>query len=174
MRRLIIVAALLAFPGLGQAAQTCFSHIPATTPTGRFTDNGDGTVTDTATLLQWKRCVEGMSWNGTACNGTAGTFTWQQALQAPAAINVGAGFAGHNDWRVPNIKELETIIESQCIDPQINETVFPNTVSFWSFWSSTPYGNHNSSLAWVSRNQSDPINLFNRSDTIQLRLVRGN
>ena len=64
------------------AAQTCkYSSIPATAPASRFTDNGDGTVTDKATGLQWKRCSEGQAWSGGTCTGEATNQVWPAALQ---------------------------------------------------------------------------------------------
>lgn len=124
-------------------AQTCRSEseIPATTPTSAFNDNGDGTLTDTRTGLMWMKCPLGQS--GSDCaTGSANTYTWDQALQAPN----GFSYAGYSDWRVPNIKELRSIIEEQCFDPAINLAIFPATPSTY-FWSSSPNAG-NSSYAW--------------------------
>jgi len=128
------------------SAQTCqTASIPSTTPTSRFTMNGNGTVTDTKTGLMWKKCSEGQS--GTDCSsGSAATYTWQQALQQAQTVNSGS-FAGYSDWRVPNVKELVSITEKQCVEPAINLTVFPNTPSSW-FWSSSP-GASVSNGAWI-------------------------
>ena len=124
------------------AAQTCHSYWPKpSTPINRFTENGDGTVTDTVTRLTWKRCSEGLE--GDSCEkGEALTFTWQEALNVAAESR----FSGKKDWRLPDIKELNSIIERQCTMPAINEIVFPATPTM-SFWSSTPY-NGNPAFAW--------------------------
>jgi hypothetical protein len=124
-------------------AQVCNSSTPATTPTARFTDNGDGTVTDTRTGLMWARCAQGQSWVGGACTGSPSVHTRAQALTAVE----GHSFAGHGDWRLPNIKELASIVEQQCYDPAINLAVFPNTPSNW-FWSASPYAGASSGYAW--------------------------
>lgn len=125
-----------------QAAQTCKSDsIPASTPDSQLVDNGDGTVTDSKTGLMWKKCIEGVFGNNCE-NGITTLFTWQQALQHPETINVGIGFAGYNDWRLPNIRELISIIEEQCYEPAINLNRFPNTPSSTSasiIWSGSPY-----------------------------------
>ncbi|MBP8284334.1 MAG: DUF1566 domain-containing protein, partial [Chromatiaceae bacterium] len=93
------------------AAQTCkYGSIPATAPASRFTDNGDGTVTDRATGLQWQRCSEGQTWSSGTCTGTATGHTWQVALQLAEA----ASYAGQSDWRLPNINELASIVEQAC------------------------------------------------------------
>src|SRR5262249_1452937 len=47
-------------------------------------------------------------------------------------------FASFADWRLPNAKELRSIVEERCSNPSINTTVFPNTPSEW-FRSSSPY-----------------------------------
>lgn len=99
-------------------------------------DNSDGTITDTKTGLMWKKCMEGFT--GNSCDtGAAAAFTWQTALQQPGVVNSGGGFAGQTDWRLPNIKELTSIVEEQCYDPAINLTRFPNTPSS-VVWSGSP------------------------------------
>ena len=125
----------LAQPSESPAAQICQSaSIPASTPTDRFVDNGEGTVTDTVTGLVWKRCAEGQSWDGVTCAGSASVMTWQGALQAAA----NSTFVGHNDWRLPNIKELYSIVEPQCVYPAINLSVFPGLAASMGFWSGSP------------------------------------
>ena len=122
------------------SAQTCNSNITALTPTSQFTFNGDGTVTDTKSGLMWKRCLEGLSGNDCTTGGIGRRYTWQGALQVPEVLNAGAGFAGYKDWRLPNIKELHSIIELKCYEPAINLDVFPvpNTGSI-DLWSSSPH-----------------------------------
>lgn len=135
---------VLATLGLATAAygQTCNDQIPVTAPDSRYTDHGDGTVTDTATGLMWRQCPEGLS--GSYCGtGSVQLFTWRGGLQQAEA----ATSAGHGDWRLPNVKELSSLVDRHCFGPAINRTRFPNTPSAW-FWSSSPYVNA-SSYAWV-------------------------
>jgi len=126
----------LSLLGASQAAlaqQVCkYDSIPATAPASRFTDNGDGTVTDKLTGLQWKRCNEGQIWDSGKCIGVAPSFEWQEALIIAAA----AQFAGHTDWRLPNIKELASVLENACTYPAVNEAVFSSTTV--GGWSATP------------------------------------
>lgn len=100
-------------------------------------------MTDQATGLQWQRCAEGQSWSGGTCTGTATGHTWQVALQLAEA----ASYAGQSDWRLPNIKELASIVEQACYSPAIDLAVFPGTPSSY-FWSSSPFAN-NTAYAWI-------------------------
>jgi hypothetical protein len=130
----------------GAAAQTCqTASIPPDTPTSRFVFNRDGTVSDAKTGLMWKQCSEGQS--GAACGGGGvNSYTWKEALDYVQTFNQAGGFAGHQDWRLPNIQELRSIVERQCFDPAINLAVFPATFSN-DCWSSSPYAG-NGYLAW--------------------------
>ncbi|MFI3137363.1 MAG: DUF1566 domain-containing protein [Methylococcaceae bacterium] len=103
-----------------------------TTPTSDFIDNRDGTVTHKTTGLTWMRCALGQTWTGSACSGTASTYTYDQAVALTGT------FAGHSDWRVPNIAELQTLVERENMNPTINTDLFPNSHS-QTFWSSSPY-----------------------------------
>lgn len=106
----------------------------ATTPTAEFTDNGDGSVTHAATGLVWKRCSEGQAWDGSACTGSVVALTWAQALvQADASTDLGA-----TDWRLPNVKELESLVEARCWTPAIDSAVFPQTAAT-VYWTSSPF-----------------------------------
>ena len=170
MTRLIMVCFLiLCFASLAPA-QTCNDHIPATTPDTRFTDNGDGTITDKGTGLMWKKCIEGLS--GFDCaTGTAGEFTWKEALAQPGVVNNGGGFAGYTDWRLPNFKELTSIVERKCYDPAINLTFFPNTPSSY-VWSGSA-GADSSYYAWLVGFSNGSSDYFGRNYYGRVRLVRG-
>ncbi len=111
---------------IANAEQICQQQwqVPATTPNSNFVDNLDGTVTDTNTGLMWQKCQLGLS--GDICEtGSVVTFTWEEALDE-ASLN---DYSGYTDWRVPNIKELASIVEYQCNTPAINLNIFPNTTT---------------------------------------------
>ncbi len=112
-------------------AQVCLSEsVPASTPNSQLEDHGNGTITDTKTGLMWKQCEEGLS--GSDCgSGSAELLTWPQALLWVKAINGDGGFAGFTDWRLPNIKELSSLVEYQCHWPSINLDRFPNASNGW-------------------------------------------
>ncbi|HLF96515.1 MAG TPA: DUF1566 domain-containing protein [Methylococcaceae bacterium] len=148
-------------------AQTCISSIAATTPSARFTDHGDGTVTDGRTGLMWERCVLGQTWSGGTCTGSYATFTWSQALGAAES----RAFAGHSDWRLPNIKELASIVEMKCYSPASNLAVFPNTPSN-AFWSASPVAG-DSFYAWGVYFGSGYDNTGGQDNAMGVRVVRG-
>jgi hypothetical protein len=137
---------LLGAPRAGEA-RACNPRLDLTSPRARFQDNGDGTATDRRTGLTWQRCVLGASLSEEGTPGVLGddrcldtgtkAFTWQEALQAAAALNAAGGFAGHADWRLPDRKELESLVERACTGPSLNDAVFPDTPAGWSF-TSTP------------------------------------
>lgn len=91
-----------------------------------YIDNGDGTVTDNATGLMW--ASDG---NGLGCNSGV-TISWPNAIAWASALN----FAGHTDWRIPNIKELLSLLNYSLISPKIDTAYFPSTYGNY-YWTST-------------------------------------
>jgi hypothetical protein len=77
-----------------------------------FTDNGDGTITDDVTGLMWeKRSDDGTihDWDN--------VYTWSDAAAVKVATLNSTSFGGHNDWRVPDRFELETLVNAVTWDP---------------------------------------------------------
>jgi len=113
-------------------AVPCQNNLPPSNPDSVYIDHDDGTVTDTRTGLMWKQCAEGLS--GVTCqNGIPRVLNWAEAL-ADAEVSI---FANYNDWRLPNVKELSSLVEDCRVGPSINTNLFPNTPS-GGFWSSSP------------------------------------
>jgi hypothetical protein len=118
---LIPISLLLSYANLS-IAQTCFpSNIAATAPDSRYALNANGTVVDKKTGLMWMRCPLGETWSNGICTGSIQHYKWQSALQ----IAESTVFAGLSDWRLPNKKELHSIVERRCYNPAINLTAFP-------------------------------------------------
>lgn len=72
----------------------------------RFSDNGDGTVTDNLTKLVWLKDADHF-----------GQVTWAEALEN--ANNLVAGSSGSEDWRLPNIRELRSLLDYSSVSPMI-------------------------------------------------------
>ncbi|MEI6914586.1 MAG: DUF1566 domain-containing protein, partial [Armatimonadota bacterium] len=84
-----------------------------------FTSNGDGTVTDNSTGLDWQQAE-------------IAAKTWDEALIYAETLS----FAGHEDWRLPNIKELRSINDDSLHGPSLNTTYFTGAQAN-RYWSST-------------------------------------
>lgn len=130
----------------------------------------NGTVFDSTTGLMWMRCSIGQNWQGETCvaddTGTALTFTWAEALVQAQNF----GFAGYDDWRLPNKNELESIVDRACYDPAINERVFPNTAAH-GYWTNSPH-NFNDSFAWAINFADGDHVTTRRTNLLSMRLVR--
>ncbi|MDX1699106.1 MAG: DUF1566 domain-containing protein [Melioribacteraceae bacterium] len=105
-----------------------------------YVDNGDNTITDNATGLMWMK------------NDSEATMTWEEAL----SYAENSEFGGYSDWRVPDAKELQSIIDytrspgttnSAAIDPIFNSTEIVNEAGetdYGFYWSSTTHANWSS------------------------------
>lgn len=106
----------------------------------KLTDNGDGTITDSASGLMWPQ----------ADNGEA--ISWQAALALGEQANA-QNYLGHDDWRVPNVKELQSLVDytrspdttnSAAIDPLFETSEILNEAEqtdYPAYWSSTTHAN---------------------------------
>jgi hypothetical protein len=125
-------------------------------PAHGFTNNGNGTVTDKVTGLMWQRCSAGQQ-NDAACSGTASGKTWQAAMDYCSGLSL----AGHTDWRLPNVKELESITDDTSCNPAIDSDAFPGVspseapefAAAGIYWSSTtyPYSTSNAQVVYFLR-----------------------
>lgn len=124
-----MVMLLAVAPG---CAADCRQEWQSSTPAARFEAGGE-TVADTQTTLVWMRCAVGQQWNGGSCAGEPQSMDWKEAKQMVERLNR-EGYAGHNDWRLPVLPELASIVERRCFNPRMNEAVFPGAPSavFWS------------------------------------------
>jgi hypothetical protein len=111
------------------------STYPLSSPTTRFDDGHDGTVTDKESKLMWMRCAVGQSWSQGTCAGQSALLNWADAETAAKTLNKSGKFF-FSDWRLPQLPELASIAERQCKSPRINLEIFPNTAADF-FWSAT-------------------------------------
>lgn len=123
---LVILASLVSSPLL---AQSCNGKLKTTTPEQRFHNNQNGTVTDMVTGLRWARCSLGQVFEKGSCRGEAHHLPW-----AIVSLLIEKG------WRLPEITELNSLVELRCINPATNTTLFPDTIPA-AYWSATRFIN---------------------------------
>ena len=92
--------------------------------------NGDGTVSDVATGLLWQQQDDGV------VRDHAAAITYCEGLT----------LAGYSDWRLPNVKELISLVDYRRDSPSIDVAAFPNTQSV-SYWSTSSIVSSSSVLA---------------------------
>lgn len=171
--RLSITASFILVLSINVSAQdqNCQTDkIPKSIDTGRYTVDSDGNVQDSKTKLIWQRCAEGLS--GNACDsGEAELFTWGEALEYASKHASNKGQAESvGAWRIPNIRELASIVELQCSSPAVSVLHFPNTPLSHS-WSSSPYEFY-PHYSWYVDFDEGGYNYADRTDKKYLRLVR--
>lgn len=105
-----------------------------------FADNGDGTISDRATSLMWSK------------EDSQQAMNWEEALAYAAAMNA-QNYLGYSDWKVPNAKELQSIVDytrsplttsSAAIDPLFNVSTIVDesgTEDYPFYWTSTTHEN---------------------------------
>jgi hypothetical protein len=108
-----------------------------------YTDNGNGTITDNNTGLVWEKKSDDDS-----IHDKDNFYTWDEAFAFVTDLNA-AKFAGHNDWRVPNYKELISILNLEnsfpAVSPAFNNncvagaTVLTGSCMESHYWSSTAF-----------------------------------
>ena len=91
-----------------------------------FVVKRDGTVTDRASGLMWQQADDGKRRD------------WGEALNYCEGLTL----AGHKDWRLPNIKELQSIVDYSRNDPAIDTKIFRQSDHTGWFWSSTTLGDN--------------------------------
>lgn len=130
----------LLMPG-GGMQKTFFVQLVRGNPaygTNDFHDNGDGTIADRATTLTWSKADSGAGMNWEAALG------WVQAKNA-------VRYLGHNDWRLPNAKELQSLVDytrspdttaSPAIDPLFDCSKITNEIGqpdYPYYWTGTTH-----------------------------------
>lgn len=143
-------------------------------PNPRFTDNGNGTVTDNLTGLIWLKYAN--------CFGTR---TWDQALSDCNGLS--AGWCGlidgstAGDWRLPNRNELNSLLDVRYANPALCNTSgtgqwtsgnpFTNVQSLNYYWSSTPFVV--SAAAWKVGMEAGELTISMITDYLYVWPVRG-
>ncbi|WP_180966710.1 DUF1566 domain-containing protein [Cohaesibacter celericrescens] len=113
----------------------CVAGTPNVYGVNDYVNNGDGTVTDKATARMWQQADDGAA------------REWSSAL----AYCEGLDLAGHTDWRLPNTKELHSIVDYDKTEfPAINTEFFPQSDDSSAFWTSTNFGDFKNHAVYIA------------------------
>lgn len=133
-------------------------------PPARYVLNG-GEVKDPLTGLIWQRCPVGQSWTGSGCGGTATFMDWSGALAAARAAASDSGLP----WRLPNVKELGSLVDRSVWAPSLDRTAFPWTASY-GLWSSTAASDY-AVNAWIGDTLYGTAYHFDRTYAFNVTLL---
>lgn len=144
--------------------------------------------------LEWLRCSIGQTWSGSSCIGQAKGYTFEEAKAAADTFNA-TGYGGKRDWRVPTVRELQSLrvcstgfvsetrdiqdggeaVSKYCKDnaskPTIDATQFPQT-PINSFWSSSPDAGDTYNAWAVLFGYGEVTSALLRASSFYVRLVR--
>ena len=121
-----------------------------------YTDNGNGSITDNLTQLVWQKVP------------FADSLSWEQALSYADTLTLAAS----SDWRLPNIKELQSINDERRINPSLNNTFFSVSAP-GKYWSSTTLPNQ-TTKAWYLNTQFGITTYDQKTVKHYILCVRGN
>ena len=110
-------------------------------------------VTDISKKLEWQ-------------DNTSIQKQWIQAISYCEDLSLG----GHDDWRLPNRRELISIVDYAKHTPAIKESVFQNIIPSY-YWSSSSYAT-DSSYAWTVRFSNGRANRGNKTANLYVRCLR--
>ncbi|WP_108126301.1 DUF1566 domain-containing protein [Saccharospirillum mangrovi] len=134
-KKILLPVTLILLLAWADASAVCNSSVVASKPEHLYIDNNDGSVTDSETGLVWVRCVLSDEDTQFECDFSPKSYTWGEALQRVQQANQDA-YLGASDWRLPNIKELNSLVQLECDRVPFNSSVFQSFGNV--YWSSTP------------------------------------
>lgn len=122
-----------------------------------YTDNHDGTVTDTVTNLTWQKT-------------DVAARTWAEAVVYCNSLALG----GFNDWRLPTLGELDSLIDLSIVSGAMINSVFTESFPdgdyvFWSYDTNPD----NISQAWIYNYGTAEDDIADKSGVFSIRAVRG-
>jgi hypothetical protein len=138
-------------PGQSLAQDGSYSLFPPS-----YKINGDGTVTDNNTFLNWQQADDGVQ------------RLWKEAESYCRGLSLG----GHTDWRLPSKTELASIIDYGRFSPAIDSNIFENTKTL-PYWSATEYSGDSASV-WGISFYDGSANNGDKYSPAYARCVRGN
>jgi hypothetical protein len=178
----LVPADLIDLPKTGQtisyyAADDGALQMGVSWPSGRFINNGDGTMTDSLTGLMWLTDANSANTIGHDPDGTGdGSMLWESALDFVAGINNGTYSisAPHTDWRLPNINEIESLAhwgqgdEAAWFSGQGFDNIQPEY-----YWSSTTYVRSSTSARCIDMSTGHISTSIKASALLHVWPVRG-
>jgi hypothetical protein len=163
----LAVCALPAFAG-----QRCETAVRESAPAAsRFQDNGDGTVTDRVSRLMWTRCSAGQDWTAGTCAGAATSVDWAGAAAVARDVNR-QGTLFFSDWRVPQLRELATLVAADCASPRVDLALFPGTPAEFYWSASARPGEAAPARVYALSFGGEGVLAMPRSEQNHVRLVR--
>jgi hypothetical protein len=132
-----------------------------------FLHNNNAAVTDMSTSLIWLRGA------GTPTVGecTGGYMNWQEALDYVACLNANS-YLGCSDWRLPNRKELYSLIDHSKYNPALPSNTPFGDVQLSKYWTSTTYA-FDTSRAWMVNIQYGDMSPWDKTANAYVWPVRG-
>lgn len=153
-------------------------------PNPRFTDNGDGTITDNLTHLIWLKDA----------NCSQGDRSWDNALADVEELNSSQTMNGHNcdnytgtftDWRLPNVRELQSLINYAFNDPALSDSAGTaewaqgdaftdiGSASYWSSTTDANFTDFGALFAWFVNFDNGDVLSSNKTNGSFVLPVRG-
>jgi hypothetical protein len=110
----------------------------------------------------WVDAKTGLEWQ----RQSAGKMTWHEALAYAKSLLLD----GKDDWRLPSVRELETLLDRSKYRPVMREEIhFRDNLSYWS---STTFGHHTNN-AWILMFEGGYVLSYYKSNAYHVRCVRG-
>lgn len=124
-------------------------------PTASFTDNGDNTISDSQTGLMWEK------------SASSDNMTWSEALSSCDSKIISV----FNDWRVPTVAELQTLVDYSANNPSWSSVFVGDTIGINSYWTA-----HESAVVgqyWTLSFNIGTLGYVNPDSVRNNRCVRG-
>ncbi len=129
--------------------------VTTTFPAVHFTDNGNGTIRDNFTGLIWQKIQ------------SPNTMTWEEALVYSKNLTL----SNLTGWRLPSLKELQSLNNKSLTKPSFDKTFFPNCIT-GNYWSSTTLQN-TSAKAWDLNTEYGIVSYNDKTLKENVLVVRG-
>lgn len=127
------IVALSFIPSFALSAKNCSLEMNNDGKLPAFLAYKTGMVQHVASGLIFKQCLEGQSFKGAQCAGAEKFYTWLDAEKLAMKLH----FGGYDDWRLPKLEELQTLVDPSCQKPVVNRAYF-SSLSDQQIWTASP------------------------------------